>query len=730
MYGREAGWVQLSIGALVAVLAVALWWCASAGANAITAENTLPGDASWSLAQPAGTVQAYTSQVSVAPGDNLDLHVNTNPAVPYQVRIYRLGWYGGQGGRLMTCLPSCSAFRPGVVQPAAPPPDPTTGLVDAGWPVTDTVAIPPGWLSGLYVADIVVGDGGGAILHGRMVPFTVRSAPGDHSAVLVMLPVNTWQAYNAWGGKSLYAPSGHAAVKVSFNRPYAVGAIPAYAYPLIRFLERRGYDVSYTTDVDVSAHPGQLQDHKLVIVDGHDEYWTMAMRQGFDNALADGVNLVFMGADIGFWQARLEDGGRTIVEYRRASLDPESNPELKTIPFRDLPTPMPECQLEGVELPYGKFNAGTGSPYVVAPGAAANPWFQGTGLVPGDTVAGAVGYEWDDYVPGCISPAPVAGPAVLFDYSGSPPAAAVTYTAPSGGRVFSAGTLRLIWSLDDWGFPSVPEDVRVQRFASNMLDGLSGLRRSLTVSINTAVGAVTGQTFDTQAVLGGNDGDQFTYAWTVDGVPQPAAGPLLPYAFATSGIHTVSVTVSDDIGLTASATTAVPVAAAPSSPPSPIPAPPSSPSPGPPSPSSPPAGVGTPPGVPGVRAAIRGQLRGPKRLAPGRRAVFHLRLEGSRLRRVSWSLDRRRLRRARGAGLGLAFGSSGAHLLQARVVAATGAEVTAWMRIEVRCRRAGARCAARPRAPSDVTGHPVRRGGRLIAVWWNRALSHQMRRNS
>ena len=118
---------------------------------------------------------------------------------------------------------------------------------------------------------------------------------------------------------------------------------------LVRFLERQGYDVSYTTDVDTDQHPTELLTHRLVVIAGHDEYQSGAQRTAYENARAAGVNLAFLGGDIGDWQIRYEDNHRTIVEYRSGSADPEPDPALKTDRFVTLSPPRPPCQLLGVQ---------------------------------------------------------------------------------------------------------------------------------------------------------------------------------------------------------------------------------------------------------------------------------------------------------------------------------------------------------------------------------------------
>ena len=120
------------------------------------------------------------------------------------------------------------------------------------------------------------------------VPLIVRQSPADpRSAVLVQVPVNTWEAYNRWGGKSLYqfGTSMHA-FEVSFDRPYDqqvfYNMVTELELPWVRFLERNGIDVSYQTDVDTDRAPGSLLHHRLVFAIGHDEYWTQRMRGAFD----------------------------------------------------------------------------------------------------------------------------------------------------------------------------------------------------------------------------------------------------------------------------------------------------------------------------------------------------------------------------------------------------------------------------------------------------------------
>jgi hypothetical protein len=476
--------MRLGLAAAVAVLAAAAAGTSAAprvAANPIQRENALPGTPGWQLPRATpGAIEGYASEVSVLPGDSLDLHVSTNPAASYRVEVLRIGWYGGVGARRVACSPACGSDEPGTAR-SVPAFDPTTGYLNAGWPVTDRFTVAGSWTSGYYLAELVLTTGTDAG-QGSWIPFIVREPASHRSNVLVQAPVNTWQAYNDWGGRSLYFNfNGVGDNHVSFDRPYdektmktADGPATDNAnlpqvseFPLVRFLERGGYDVSYTTDVDTDRAPAELLGHRLVIVAGHDEYWTKGIRDAFERARDLGTNLAFVGANIGFWQMRYEDGRRTIVEYRNAGPDPDPDPAQKTVLFRELVPPRPECQLLGVEGIVEPGNQSIGIRDLTAnPAGLGDPWFGRTGFTAATVLPELVGYEWDLITPGCSTP-PLTD---LFHVSGTPSYDGVRYTAPSGARVFSAGTLRFSWGLDDGtGHGSPP----LQQFMRNALDDLT-----------------------------------------------------------------------------------------------------------------------------------------------------------------------------------------------------------------------------------------------------------------
>ena len=427
----------------------------STAANPVQRENARPGTPGWEIPADAGKViTGYASETSVAPGQGFRLHVAAPPGSRYRVLVYRLGWYHGIGGRLVMCVPGCRSSHVAIAQPPPTTPGSVTGLFRAHWRVTDRVEIPPDAVSGYYEAKLEIVGGAHAGAVGN-VPLIVRQNPAaPASAVLVQVPVNTWEAYNPWGGKSLYqfGTSRHA-LEVSFDRPFDQHEFhnmdTELELPWVRFLERNGIDVSYQTDADTDANPGSLLHHRLVFAIGHDEYWTQRTRSAFNRALALSTNLMF-GSNSGEWRMRYAADRRTIVEWRDPSIDPIHNRRIDNGFFRTFGEP--ECKLMGVEHQWAAQRNLTASPttYTVV-GPTSDPWLSAAGLAAGDVIPGVVGYEWDSRIPGCFAGQVV--PLMTARIPGSDgvrrSADMVRATAQSGGRVFAMGTMELAWALDD-----------------------------------------------------------------------------------------------------------------------------------------------------------------------------------------------------------------------------------------------------------------------------------------
>ncbi len=301
------------------------------GQNPIVTENALTGNpkTEWDISGAGDlSIQGFATDISVNKGQTVRFKIDVSPAVSFTIRIYRLGYYNGNGARLQANLGSFA----GTDQPN-PSTNTTTGLIDCGnWSESASWAVPATAVSGVYLAKLTRSDNSGS----SHIIFIVRD-DASTSAMLVKTSDATWQAYNAYGGNSLYVgtapfPNGHAA-KVSYNRPFITrngggggGAMEDWImnaeFPMIRFLERNGYDLTYTTDVDMDRSTAAITpaSHKLILSVGHDEYWSANERTKFENARNAGVHLAFFSGNEVYWKTRWEDNNRTLVCYKEGTL--------------------------------------------------------------------------------------------------------------------------------------------------------------------------------------------------------------------------------------------------------------------------------------------------------------------------------------------------------------------------------------------------------------------------
>ncbi len=395
------------------------------------------------------------------------------------------------------------------VQPA-PLTDAATGLVDCGnWAVSASWAVPATAVSGIYIARLVREDLPGDLA--SHVLFVVRDDDG-HSDLLLQANDETWQAYNTYGGNSLYtgAPAGRA-YKVSYNRPvttrccnYPGGAIVTWffsaPYPMVRWLEANGYDVSYTTGVDTDRRGAELLEHRVFVSVGHDEYWSGPQRANLEAARDAGVHLAVFSGNEMFWKTRWEssiDGSgtpyRTLVCYKEthagAKIDPL--PGVWTGTWRD-PRFSPPADggrpENGVLGTIFVVNGVTNNELAVPEADGKMRFWRNTSvaaLAPGQTATfatGTLGFEWDTDMdngfrpPGLfhLSTATVSGVPVLQDYgstfaTGTATHHLVMYRASSGALVFSAGTVQWSWGLDaTHDNPGAPADVRMQQATLNL----------------------------------------------------------------------------------------------------------------------------------------------------------------------------------------------------------------------------------------------------------------------
>ena len=355
----------------------------------VTRENSKAGDPSWQDGVPhskSGSLTGWFDQTSVACGATVGLHLSGNNR-PVNIKIFRMGFYRGTFARLVF------SKNIGNVAKASEPilANNATHLTSTNWPTTTTINVDSSYPTGIYMARF--DDGGKA----GYAPLVVRNDSPTPGLLIVAADI-TWEAYNTWGGWSLYhGPiSNHddPGREVSFNRPYdkeGKSNFPIYDAGIVRIAESLGLSVNYTDDVYLSANPSSILGHTAVIYDGHTEYWTATMLTAANSARDSGINLVFFGANSAYWRTRLQDKNRTIVVWKGSSQDPYfDNPELVTDKWGMGPEPFNQSQLLGAL--YGGILAKPVG-YRVQDG---DVWpIKGTGLKSGETIAGVVGKEVD-----------------------------------------------------------------------------------------------------------------------------------------------------------------------------------------------------------------------------------------------------------------------------------------------------------------------------------------------
>lgn len=475
----------------------------SATAPGVSAENAYAGTGSWRLdGGPAaqlggvrsGGVEGYVAEQAVLPGQIQRIYVNAPGARRVRVAIFRMGWYGGRGGREVLVSRWLALRR----QPPCLH-RPLTGLTECRWHPALSFPVPPALPSGVYIAKLITSSGQSDCL------FVVR-APRP-SPLLVQLATTTYEAYNAWGGDSLY-PGGRLrvgvtgtgqGVSVSYDRPYdsitGAGQFFARDVAMVRFLERYGYPVSYTTDASVSADPGQLAGPRAVMDLGHSEYWSEPQAEAFARARERGESLLFFSSDTLGWRVRYAPASpassrpgapaHVVIAYKEhAALDPDRAQPSGPFPGGGaalagsayLGCITPRLDLRGPPV-YRYYSWRLSS---LAPA-----WLlAGTRLSAGSSVPGIVGYELDQRT--AASPAGVR----LLGYGEAPCQATepgeprpgpgqdlaetTIYTAPSGALVFATGTLG--WELGLEPVPSASPDApraperALVRLTRNLLD--------------------------------------------------------------------------------------------------------------------------------------------------------------------------------------------------------------------------------------------------------------------
>ncbi|HEX2708262.1 MAG TPA: N,N-dimethylformamidase beta subunit family domain-containing protein, partial [Solirubrobacterales bacterium] len=548
--------------------------------NPIVCENSKPGNppSEWDV-EGAGdpSIQGFATDISVNHGETVHFKIDT-ASTAYHLDIYRMGYYGGDGARkVATVQPSASLPQ---VQPACLN-EPETGLVDCGnWSESASWAVPGDAVSGIYFAKLVRDD---AESEGSHILFIVRD-DSSHSALLFQTSDTTWEAYNRYGGNSLYQGGAEQtlaerAYKVSYNRPFTTrGPLPEDSpfnaeYPMVRFLERNGYDVSYFTGVDADRRGGEILNHKTYLSVGHDEYWSGTQRANVEAARNAGVNLAFFSGNESFWKTRWEnsiDGSgtehRTLVSYKETHANAKIDPTAAwTGTWRDprFSPPAdggrPENALTGTIF---MVNSGTSAIEVPAADGKMRLWRNTSiaNLAPGATATlaeGTLGYEWDEDLDNGSRPAGLVdlsstsrnGVEVLQDNGSTYGPGQAThhltlYRAPSGALVFGAGTVQWSWGLDgnhDRGGSTA--DPRMQQATVNLLADMGSQPASLQGDLVPATASTDTQA-PTSTILAPTAGSN-----VASGQPTTISGTATDAVGETEGGQVGGVEVSTDGGV-------------------------------------------------------------------------------------------------------------------------------------------------------------------------------------
>ncbi len=478
---------------------------APARLNPIVVENQHPGARDWQLTRVrldkdgfrSPWIEGYCTRQSMAAGETIDVCVSTDPPTPFQIEIFRMGYYGGRGARLMQTIGPLQ----GVTQPTPEPGE--KNLHECRWKPSYTLTIPQDWLSGVYLGRLTTlpespepgGQSPPLPYWQSYVVFIVRDdRPAD---ILFQCSDNTWQAYNRWPNNySIYThPKGTQGpwADVSFDRPYGreaqylaivndpltvgSGEFLPFEFPLAYWLEQHGYDVTYCSNSDMLT-PDRGLKCKVFISVGHDEYWDIRQFHSAVKLRDEGVSLLFLSGNSVCWVTPFRashDGRPHRIIFRGGPYGGQNEYALNRQKNHG---PFPEHGPDEGFL-MGARNVepvnGGGDWIVTRP----DHWmFEGTGMQAGERIPGLVGWEYHG------QPADLPGLEVVAEgtafVGGVRPQhwTATIYPGPKGNFVFNAATIfwaqglshppghTLPWS--HWSRPHGPDE-RVQQITHNLL---------------------------------------------------------------------------------------------------------------------------------------------------------------------------------------------------------------------------------------------------------------------
>ena len=467
-------------------------------ANPVELENRKPGAADWQLTRvrPDGggfrssAIEGYCSKQCVKAGESIEIMVSTQPPRPFRIEIFRMGYYGGRGARVMTTLGPFDGRAQAVPTPGE------KDLHECRWTPSVRLTIPDDWLSGVYLGRLTtVANGNDEPYWQSYVVFIVRDdRPAD---ILFQCSDNTWQAYNRWPNHySLYThPKGNQGpwADVSFDRPYGreaqhdavvedpltfgSGEFLPFEFPLAYWLEQHGYDVTYCSNSDMLSPDRGLRCKAFISV-GHDEYWDIRQFRSVERMRDEGVSLLFLSGNAICWVTPFrgsQDGRPNRIIFRGGPYGAENDYARRRQKENG---PFPEHGPDEGLLMGGRNiePVNGGGDWVVA---KPEHWiFEGTGMKVGDRIPGLVGWEYHGDPPKLPGLEVVATGTAWVGGQVPQKWAATIYPGPKGNFVFNASTIfwaqglssppghTLPWS--HWSRPHGPDE-RVQTITGNLL---------------------------------------------------------------------------------------------------------------------------------------------------------------------------------------------------------------------------------------------------------------------
>lgn len=499
----------------------------TAPVNNIVGENSLPGtwNGNWYLntAGTDSTIAGYTDHPSYTPGSTVNFQVDST-SNPFRVEIYRLGWYGWDTMSARNVIGNQAYITGTTTAQSAPSVDSTLGSTSCSWTTNATWTIPSNAVSGIYYVIFRRTD---VTTHAASCHFVVKPSSFSGTNVIV-IPDCTHQAYNVWGattdngdlatgtytGRSLYqagsdgasANFAHRAYAVSFNRPYATQSMKSMTYifdsefGFIVFAECQGYNVVYASDMDFEGNNTALNSSSMVILIGHQEYWTADMYTAFQNVISNGINLFIYSSNTALWHVRFAGGDtnhRTMICYKDSGTVDTSagftgtgrDPVSYTGTWRDSRTSVaPNNTDVRNENQFGLFFSSSGpvqANSTISYRFKSNPFWRNStsiqSLTSGQTYTSTVndlGYEVDSpsgysvqprisvheyLLTGLTNLANIYGST--YSGTGSTLAAWVLmHHSTSGSLIFNVGNWRGLWALSRWTGSSIgaSADVNIQ----------------------------------------------------------------------------------------------------------------------------------------------------------------------------------------------------------------------------------------------------------------------------